>query len=98
MHRWKMVPSYDAVPEAGFTDDRDTRFRQSCDVPINRPDTSSKLIGKILGPGHPAPLEIDQDSDKSVDAVHPSYFIFFFNLDESGAHQIRQHRSRRQCR
>jgi hypothetical protein len=43
-------------------------------------------------------LEIDQDSDKSVDAIHSSYFIFFFNLDESVAHQIRQHRSRRQCR
>src|ERR1700730_17810937 len=67
MHRWKMITSYDAVADAGFPDDRDTRFRQSCDVPINRPDTSSKLISKILGPGHPAPLEIDQNRDKSVD-------------------------------
>src|SRR5260370_34939063 len=89
MHRWKMIPSYDAVPDAGFPNDRDTRFRQGCDVPINRPDTSSKLIGKILGPGHPAPLEIDQDSATSVAAIHSSYFIFFFILDKSVAHQLR---------
>jgi hypothetical protein len=67
-----MIPSYDAVSDAGLTDDRDTRLRQSGNVPINRPDTGGKLIGKILGAGHPSPLEINQDGDKSVDAIHSS--------------------------
>ena len=67
-----MIPSLYAVSEAGLADDRDTRFRQSCNVPIDGPDTGGKLIRNFLGPGHPAPLEINQDCDKSVDAIHSS--------------------------
>jgi hypothetical protein len=88
-----MIPSYNAVSDAGLADDRDTGFRQSCDVPINSPDTGGKLICNILGPGHPAPLKINQDSDKSVDAIHSTYLNFFFSLDESGPHQIARQNS-----
>src|ERR1700752_2519365 len=88
MHRWKMIPSDNAVSDASFADDRDTGFRQSCDVPIYCSDTGGKLMGNILGPGHPSPLHINQDSDKSADAIHSSQLNFFFSLDESGPHQI----------
>jgi hypothetical protein len=69
-----MVSLHYAVSDTGFADNRDACLGQGGDVPIDGADTRSELFSNILGAGNPAPLHIDKDSDKSIDAIHQSYY------------------------
>ena len=67
-----MISFYDAVSDTGFADDRHARFRERGNVSIDGPDTGLEFIGDILGPGHSASLQMNEDRDESIDAVHGS--------------------------
>ena len=67
-----MITLYDAVPQAGFADDWHARFRERSNVSIDGADARLEFIGNILRSGHSASLQMNEDRDESIDAVHGS--------------------------
>ena len=51
-------------------DDRNACFGEGGNVPIDGADTRREFLSNVLRAGYPAPLHINQDSNKSVDAIH----------------------------
>src|SRR5260221_4215716 len=85
MHGRKMVSLHYAVSDTGFADDRNAGFGESSNVPIDGADTSREFLSNILRAGYPAPLHIDQDSNKSIDAFHrTSYSAVIWRLELQG--------------
>jgi hypothetical protein len=65
-----MVSLHYAVPDTGFADDRNACFGEGGNVPIDGADTRREFLSNVLRAGYSAPLHINQDSNKSVDAIH----------------------------
>ena len=67
-----MITLYDAVSDTGFADDRYACFGERGNVAVDGTDTRLEFIGDILGSGHSAPLQMNEDRDESIDTVHGS--------------------------
>jgi hypothetical protein len=72
VHRREVITLYDAVTQACFADHWHARFRERSNVSIDSADARLEFISDILRPGNPAPLQMNKDGDKSIDAVHGS--------------------------
>ena len=70
-----MISFYNTVSETGFANDWHARLRERSDISIDGADTRLEFICNILGPGHSASLQMNEDGDQSIDAVHDSYLI-----------------------
>ena len=70
MHGWKVVASYDAVPDSCLPDDGYAGFCKRGDIPVNRSDARLEFICNFLGACHPAALQMNQDGDESIDSIH----------------------------
>ena len=67
-----MVTLYDTVTQARLADDGHARFRERSNVSIDGADARLEFISNILRPGYSASLQMNEDRDESIDAVHGS--------------------------
>ena len=65
-----MVTPYDAVTDAGLAHDWDAGFRKRGDIPVDGSNARLEFICNFLGPRNPAPLQVNQDGNESIDPVH----------------------------
>ena len=65
-----MIPSNNAIPDTGLSNDRDSCFCKGGDIPVDGSDADSKFFSNFLGTGYSASLQMDQNCDEAIDTIH----------------------------